>query len=255
VPDIHGRTFWKDAVEQNIDAVDRIVFLGDYLDPYRDEGYVYTYEGIIDNLMEIIALKRANADKVVLLKGNHDEHYSSRPFRASACGSRIDRDHLLEIYDVFVKNADVFRLAHLEDVGGTSYLFTHAGVTSYWLGQVNSRLWQLDENSISVADPAMIERINRLDHDFEGEQLLAIVGIYRSHFGKPTGSILWADVNEHPLTAPSTYGLNQVFQVFGHTRLKNGSAMVAAPHFAMIDSLQCFMIDENSSEPIRPLLL
>lgn len=38
VPDVHGRTFWKKPVNKYIDQVDRIVFLGDYLDPYRDEG-------------------------------------------------------------------------------------------------------------------------------------------------------------------------------------------------------------------------
>ena len=38
VPDEYGRTFWKEPVKNYIDQVDRIVFLGDYLDPYRGEG-------------------------------------------------------------------------------------------------------------------------------------------------------------------------------------------------------------------------
>ena len=36
LPDIHGRTFWKDAVEHEQFAT--IIFLGDYLDPYPSEG-------------------------------------------------------------------------------------------------------------------------------------------------------------------------------------------------------------------------
>ena len=37
VPDIHGRDFWKSAVDC-IDECDRVVFVGDYFDPYNFEG-------------------------------------------------------------------------------------------------------------------------------------------------------------------------------------------------------------------------
>lgn len=57
VPDVHGRMFWKEPVSKYIDQVDRIVFLGDYLDPYRDEGEEHTPENVYDNLMEIKQLK------------------------------------------------------------------------------------------------------------------------------------------------------------------------------------------------------
>ena len=33
IPDIHGRSFWKKAVEENIDRVSKVIFIGDYLDP------------------------------------------------------------------------------------------------------------------------------------------------------------------------------------------------------------------------------
>ena len=33
VPDVHGRLFWKEPVERYLEEVDRVVFLGDYLDP------------------------------------------------------------------------------------------------------------------------------------------------------------------------------------------------------------------------------
>ena len=36
IPDIHGRTFWKQAIQGK--ETEDIVFLGDYLDPYSDEG-------------------------------------------------------------------------------------------------------------------------------------------------------------------------------------------------------------------------
>ena len=35
IPDIHCRKFWRESI--NEDKVDKVIFLGDYLDPYPDE--------------------------------------------------------------------------------------------------------------------------------------------------------------------------------------------------------------------------
>mgnify|MGYP006379875163 FL=1 len=40
VPDVHGRKFWHKA-EELINEVDKIIFLGDYLDPYFWEGITF----------------------------------------------------------------------------------------------------------------------------------------------------------------------------------------------------------------------
>ena len=57
LPDIHGRQFWKKPCE-NIDNYDKVVFLGDYLDPYNFEfisveeiavyGNSFNYEMVCD---------------------------------------------------------------------------------------------------------------------------------------------------------------------------------------------------------------
>ena len=73
IPDIHGRNFWKKAVEENKDKVDKIILLGDYLDPYPWEGI--TRKEAISNFQEIIDFKSENRDKVVLFVGNHDLAY------------------------------------------------------------------------------------------------------------------------------------------------------------------------------------
>jgi predicted phosphodiesterase len=52
IPDIHGRTFWKETIEKHKDEVDKIIFLGDYLDPYPWENI--TRKDAIRNLEEII---------------------------------------------------------------------------------------------------------------------------------------------------------------------------------------------------------
>ena len=108
VPDIHGEAFWKEPVLKNIDQVDRVIFLGDYLDPYPEEGKDYSPQELFDNLMDIVDLKRSHMEKVVLLKGNHDQHYASVVFRDLACGSRCDTINWSLYNAVFVRNADLF---------------------------------------------------------------------------------------------------------------------------------------------------
>jgi hypothetical protein len=83
--------------------------------------------------------------------------------------------------------------------------------------------------------------------------MLSVVGKERTWFGgEETGSVLWADIEEHAIPdAPKAYGLNQVFQVFGHTRLEED--MIEFDNLVMIDSQQCFMIDEGIKEKIIAL--
>lgn len=253
IPDVHGETFWKEPVLKYIEQVDRIIFLGDYLDPYRREGRDYSLQGLYGNLMDIIDFKRAHMEKVVLLKGNHDQHYASRRFRDLACGSRCDIMNWSLYSDVFFRNEDIFKIVHREEINGTPYLFSHAGLTLHWISMVNTKLWKQADNEVSLSAPAIIERINALDDDDKGQELLAIIGRCRASFGEKSGSILWADVKEHDIPdAPEEYGLNKVFQVFGHTRLRSGN-MIVYDHLAMIDSQQCFMIDEGLKERIVTL--
>ena len=257
VPDVHGRTFWKEPVKKYIDQVDRIVFLGDYLDPYRDEGEEHTPESAYDNLMEIILLKLSHKEKVILLKGNHDQHYSSRRFYDLARGSRCDKNNWDKYHKVFNQNKDLFQLAHLENVNGIPYVFTHAGLTVYWLNKVNSKVWGLSDRDISIANQDIIDQINLLDDDGLGQDMLSIIGKSRSLFhGEKTGSVLWADIEEHPMAKPpKAYGLDKVFQVFGHTRLDViNSDMASSDHLAMIDSQRCFMIDESIEQKIVTVL-
>lgn len=255
VPDVHGRTFWKEPVRKYMGLVDRIVFLGDYLDPYRDEGVEYTPEGVYENLLEIIALKTETPGKVILLKGNHDQHYSSEIFYEQACGTRCNMRNWHKYHELFQANRALFQLAHSEPLKGTTYVFTHAGLTVYWLNKVNAKVWHQPDGEVSLTDPAVIDKLNQLDDDGLGQQMLSVVGHRRSWLGEKSGSVLWADIAEHPLPhAPKVYGLDQVFQVFGHTRLDGQATdMVAFDHLAMIDTQQCFIIDEAGAGAIVPV--
>ena len=254
IPDIHGETFWKEPVLKYIDQVDRIVFLGDYLDPYPEEGKEYSPQGLFDNLMDIIDFKRNYMDKVVLLKGNHDQHYASEMFRELACGSRCDTTNWRIYNAVFVRNQELFKLVHLEEINGIPYLFSHAGLTLNWINKVNSSVWKLADNIISVASSDIVERINALEESEEGQEILCIVGRFRNIIGAKSGSVLWADIEEHAIPdAPKAYGLNKVFQVVGHSRLNDEYDKVEFNNLVLIDSQQCFMIDEDVDEKIVTL--
>ena len=249
VPDVHGRLFWKEPVKKYLNAVDRVVFLGDYLDPYEGEDGLA--DDIFENLMEIIELKQNNKEKVVLLKGNHDQHYVSERFEELAGGTRMDLQKWNKYHQTFTEYKDMFQIAYFELINGMPYVFSHAGLTLYWLKKVNDNVWYMFDNKISVADPNIIKKINLLDDDGKGQDMLAVIGNYRSWFGEKTGSVLWADIEEHAIPyAPKAYGLNQVFQVFGHTKLNKDYDMIKFDDFAMIDSQQCFMIDEGINERI-----
>ncbi len=79
LPDIHGRDFWQVARE-HIDACDRVVFLGDYFDPYSFEGV--SVVKAIENFRQILLFVKEFPDKVVMLLGNHDMPYYSERYLA-----------------------------------------------------------------------------------------------------------------------------------------------------------------------------
>ena len=54
IPDVHGRDFWKEAIERK--DYEKVVFLGDYSDPYDIEGI--TDDVAIDNFKSIIDYKK-----------------------------------------------------------------------------------------------------------------------------------------------------------------------------------------------------
>ena len=73
IPDTHVRDFWKEA-KALIDNYEKVIFLGDYVDPYPHE-FNMSYDDLrkktIDDFVEIINFCKDYPDKVILLDGNH----------------------------------------------------------------------------------------------------------------------------------------------------------------------------------------
>ena len=118
--DIHSLSIWKDIVKKNKNS-DKIIFLGDYLDPYG----IISNEDQVNNLLEIINLKKENPEQVILLLGNHDCHYFTDNKGRS---TRFNWEIAKEVEGIFIENLSLFQYFYLQD----KYLFSHAGVDEYW---------------------------------------------------------------------------------------------------------------------------
>lgn len=228
--DIHGRTFWKKPLEDHFDKVDKVVFLGDYFDPYEDEGIEYEFEDMVSNFNEIIKLKADNPDKVVLLLGNHDFHYKNDLFCEIAQSTRFSHWHHRAYEKLFNDNSKYFELCHIEYVNKKRVIFTHAGITEFWLNYCDIK----DDEHLDAT-------INNLEMSNEGVGKLAVIGKCRSWLGEKTGSPLWCDIEEFI----SDKGLGEdTYQIFGHTRLKKG-ASISMKGFSCLDSQTAFILNNK----------
>lgn len=237
IPDIHGRQFWKNAVSQYEDKVEKIIFLGDYLDPYPDEGI--TRKGAIRNFEEIIDYKINNKDKVVLLLGNHDLHYWSKEFHTR---SRYDSSNAYHIIEDFKTHKSLFELAHEEIIGDKKYLFSHAGLMNSWV-----------ERNKKVIDDIRPDSLTRLLYSANGIRTLTDVSSYRTWFGEDSGSIVWSDVREKiDLDDSLEYNIipnddsivkEYDYQIFGHTQQNKDP--IITDKWACLDCRKAFILDEN----------
>ena len=223
IPDVHGRSFWREAVKSNPDG--KFIFLGDYLDPY-------TVEEIIDSeafqgLEDIIRLKKDRPDDVILLWGNHDLHY----LYPELLGSRYDFEHAERNAHMFWDNQTLFQMDYETVAGGRRFLFSHAGIGKCWLSHYFPTL---------SFDGPVAELMNDLVGYPDFMSALGDVSINRGG-DKRYGSMIWADLGEQ------FYEENQlpgIVQVFGHTQLQLAPFNLEDKAFCL-DFRQAFYLDLN----------
>lgn len=193
IGDIHGRKNWKKIVEEHPD--DRIVFLGDYCDPYDQ---IRNFD-ILSNLLDIIALKKKRKDDVILLLGNHDMHYIYDNF---CVGTRYNEGIAELLKALFEDERELFQFAYQE--GDT--LYTHAGVSNTWWNSYFKG--KTGEGAPSIAD--------QLNNPTD-EQLKVMFQVGYSRGGDCVrGGIFWADLDE-----TCNDPLPGVHQVVGHTQMES----------------------------------
>ena len=232
VPDVHGRDFWKETVKGHPEAF--IIFLGDYLDPYPSEGF--SMDDALRGLNEIIALKKSNPDRVVLLWGNHDLHY----LYPEIMGTRYDLDRGPEIAKILYRNQDLFQICVEGDAGGKRFLFSHAGICCGWL---ETYFPDIDCGDITP------DKINALVLREDFEKAFAAVSLFRGG-DELVGSPVWADVCEHLVELNRLPG--NVVQVFGHTKMTEPLNIDGKIY--CLDCQRCFTLDLETGviETISP---
>lgn len=229
MPDVHGRRFWRDAVGGR--ERDKIIFLGDYVDPYGWEGI--SPGDAYEELLDIIAFKKEHND-VVLLLGNHDLGYLD----PAICSCRRDYCRAGILRELFEAELDLFDIVHVEEKEGRKFLFTHAGIAEDWV--------RLHADIAGSLDEFMPERLNGLLHGNLSERgalfrSLADVSWFR---GGPdeVGSPVWADVNEYLV---GEYLVEGYTHIFGHTLHDGGPVSVSDSGFCL-DCARAFTLNQDN---------
>ena len=117
--DIHGRTCWVDIIEK--ENPDKVIFLGDY---------VSTHDNISEeqqclNLEDILNYKEANLNKVILLRGNHDDQHLGYSWAECSGHSRSVSRYMISIKDRFLTDT---QWVYVEG----NIIFSHAGISKTW---------------------------------------------------------------------------------------------------------------------------
>lgn len=216
VPDVHGRSFWHKA-EELINDVNKVVFLGDYLDPYGHEGI--TFDDALKEFEKILEFKDKYGDKVVMLIGNHDCHYISTSFMDC---SRLNYLKRQDIHELYMKHIDKFQLIWEFN----TWLFSHAGVYEGWMDLCQFTIDDLKDFTTFI------------EKNFSS---LACLSFYRGGWDT-TGSCVWADIRE---SIRNTL-LPGYHHIVGHTQLE--SEPYKADTITCVDVRRCFILNTETGE-------
>ena len=179
--DIHGRDFWIEPCS-HIDEFDKVIFLGDYHDPYPYQVSQDTSRHRLRD--ELVPFVLKNKDKCICLYGNHDGYVVD-----NITANRYDVYHHNEIKK-YLQQLDLKLIYKIDN-----YLFSHSGVLPKWLKLYNLTLEDLETLP--------------LNHSSLNE-----VSFYRGGFD--VGSCIWGDIREYRLAEK----IPNVYQIFGHTQLE-----------------------------------
>ncbi len=265
IPDVHGRLFWKSAIakypqEQYPDL--KIIFLGDYLDPYTSIENI-SKEDAFNNFLEILEVIN-NDSRVIPLIGNHDWHYF---VNLDTC--RLDYANSKRIENLFKNNLSKFRLTYTTEINGKKYLFSHAGITQKWLDDIASMAqdevdhwnpYSHNEFIAPLSDPKFlwIAGISDINKTYNFDLLEKCLQNYDdSFYSAPMsmisherggwnahGSCIWADIYEHIYNKPIT----EFYQIFAHTNTypKYEPIIPEDLPWAMLDCGKAAIIDEEN---------
>jgi hypothetical protein len=153
--DTHGRNNWKAIAEKELATCDKFVFIGDYFDSHDEKS---SGDKQIENFNEILELKKANPDKVVLLTGNHDYHYIRGIGETYSGYQAAYALQIGEIVEQAIKDG-LMQLVFTAD----GFFYSHAGLTKTWASMFMRRISDGTTNNINPEiDDVFIQVLN--DH-------------------------------------------------------------------------------------------
>ena len=221
-PDVHSRDYYKSLLSN---TEDKIIFLGDYGDPYPHEGL--SDDDTIEAMMNIFSFAQDNKDRVVLLIGNHDEPYLKQ-HKGNSRYNWMLAGQLEQIYQEF---KDLFKVAYWDEE--TQTMFTHAGINKKW--------WDSLELPIDWTPKQIQDYLNNLLLMGDGEyNVLYEISRYRGGWNW-NGSCIWADVHEH--LALKQDECMPFKQCFGHSQLEKTGNFIHQDNWWMCDSRAIFEYD------------
>jgi hypothetical protein len=212
IPDLHGRSFWKEPCES---WEDNIIFLGDYHDPYGHSIGEPDAEESLVNLKELVEfVTNREPFKTKCLLGNHDCSYYTGRFKC-----RYDYRHSEEVLELIKKLNPQISYELVYDVSGVynKYLFTHAGITKNWLDYHQLKdVMTLTMNDLDILEEVPFSR--------GGE----------SYYGSP----IWNSLEDFQ----DEEHLPEYYQIFGHT-WGGRTEPVITDTYAMLDCGKAFVLD------------
>ena len=244
-PDVHCRLFYKPL----LNIKDRpIVFLGDYMDPYRYEG-TNDKDGI-ENLEEIIDFAKNNRN-VTLLIGNHDVSHTWSYHRIE----RTAYKYYPTLHKLYRDNIDLFKpCLKIDDV-----LFTHAGVSKGWVDTMNE-LFERQESTFRITQDNIDLYIeNEFQNELKFDECERHGMRYcspRSHIfdigyarwgDSPYGGPFWNDFNDE-YWDPDGWNL---IQIMGHTQREVTGTIGINGNGYCVDSRAIFEYDFNNKTVVK----
>jgi hypothetical protein len=120
IGDVHGKPWIVEEVARLVDQYDYVVFLGDYVDDWRD----YDRSLSLAALRSVLELQDSYPHKVLPCCGNHDIEYVDAKHTSTA----HSRKHHDQIAALVWPN--LYRLPIARQIGRV--IFSHAGFTADW---------------------------------------------------------------------------------------------------------------------------